>query len=85
MPVKGNNMLILNRKIDEEIKINSDITIKILSVSEGQVKIGIEAPPQVQILRGELVEKIIQNTVDAYEQSKIKVDDISSYRLNKIE
>jgi len=78
-------MLILNRKIDEEIKINSDITIKILSVSEGQVKIGIEAPPQVQILRGELVEKIIQNTVDAYEQSKIKVDDISSYRLNKIE
>ena len=37
-------MLILTRKFDEEIKIGSDITVKILSVSDGQVKLGITAP-----------------------------------------
>ncbi|MFO7445051.1 MAG: carbon storage regulator [Ignavibacteriaceae bacterium] len=77
-------MLILTRRANEEIKISPDITIRILSSSDSQVKIGIDAPPDVQILRGEIFDKIVQSTVDASAQSKIKVNDVSALKLNKI-
>jgi carbon storage regulator CsrA len=47
-------MLVLSRKPDEKLMIGADITIKVLSVRGGVVKLGIEAPPHVRILRGEL-------------------------------
>ena len=50
-------MLILTRKEQESIIINNNITIKILKMDRGQVKIGIDAPPEILILRDELVEK----------------------------
>lgn len=78
-------MLILTRKINEEIKIGQDITIKFLSSSDNQVKIGIEAPPNVQILRGEIFEKIVQSTFDASKQSNIKVAKVDNLKLNKIQ
>lgn len=78
-------MLILTRKINEEIKIGNDITIKFLSSSDNQVKIGIEAPPHVQILRGEIFEKIVQSTFDASKQSTIKVAKVDNLKLNKIQ
>jgi carbon storage regulator len=77
-------MLILTRKINEEIKIGPDITIRLLASSDNQVKIGIEAPQNVQILRGEIFEKIVQSTVDASQKSSIKLDNVSELKLNKI-
>lgn len=77
-------MLILTRKIDEEIKIGPDITIKILSLSENQVKIGITAPSSVQIYRGEVYEKVIQYSLDA---SKVNISDkvdLSKYKIKKV-
>lgn len=47
-------MLVLTRKQKESIKIGDDITITILRVQGGAVKVGIEAPNQVRVLRGEL-------------------------------
>ncbi|MDX5476624.1 MAG: carbon storage regulator CsrA [Bacillaceae bacterium] len=47
-------MLVLTRKIDEAIKIGDDIEIKIISVSGDQVKLGIEAPGNVEIHRKEI-------------------------------
>ncbi|MFA7288218.1 MAG: carbon storage regulator CsrA [Melioribacteraceae bacterium] len=76
-------MLILSRKIDEEIKIGTDITIKILSVSDGQVKIGISAPTSVQIHRGEVYEKVIQNTIEATKAGTEVTPDISKFKINK--
>ena len=40
-------MLVLKRKIDEKIRIGSDIVISIVSISEHQVKIGIDAPDDI--------------------------------------
>lgn len=77
-------MLILKRKLDEEIIINSNIKVKILSVSENQVKIGIEAPVEVEIFRGEIFEKVKANLIAASEQSKEKLKGISELKLNKI-
>ncbi len=58
-------MLILSRKTDEEIILGNDIVIKITEISKGNVKIGIEAPRETVILRGELKEKISRANKEA--------------------
>ncbi len=78
-------MLILTRKIEEEIKIGSDITIKILSISDNQIKIGIEAPGNVQIFRGEVYNKVKQNTLEASKVISNSVADLSKYKIKKVE
>lgn len=47
-------MLILTRRIGEGISIGPDIEISVLEVSGDHVRIGIEAPRDVQVLRSEL-------------------------------
>ena len=51
-------MLVLGRKKQESIHIGNDIVISIEDIANGMVKIGIEAPKDVVILRSELKEKI---------------------------
>lgn len=78
-------MLILTRKLNEEIRINGDIVIKIVTLSDNQVKIGIEAPADVKILRGEVYEKVRDNTIEASQKSKEKIEvDLTRLKVNKI-
>ena len=49
-------MLSLSRNVGEKIMIGDNIELVILRVDGGQVKIGIQAPANVHILREELVE-----------------------------
>lgn len=51
-------MLVLTRKATESIQIGDDIEIKILSTNNHTVKIAIEAPKDVLILRKELVKEV---------------------------
>jgi carbon storage regulator CsrA len=44
-------MLVLARKASEAIKIGDDITVKVIAIRGGQVKIGIEAPTGIRIVR----------------------------------
>jgi carbon storage regulator len=48
-------MLVLSRKQFEGIQIGADIRIKVVKVDRNQVRLGIEAPPDVMIVRDELV------------------------------
>ncbi|MCA9048356.1 MAG: carbon storage regulator [Planctomycetaceae bacterium] len=48
-------MLVLTRKAAETIRIGDDIVIKVIKTGKGTVKIGIEAPEDVRVMRGELV------------------------------
>lgn len=64
-------MLILSRKLDESIIIGENIEIKIISIDKGMVKIGIEAPSSVSILRSELI-KEVENSNKA---ASVQVDD----------
>jgi carbon storage regulator len=48
-------MLVLSRKPGEKVVIDGGITIIVVEFNGGRVKIGIEAPADVAILRGELV------------------------------
>ena len=49
-------MLVLTRKPAEIIRIGNDIVIKVIKTGKGTVKIGIEAPANVRVMRGELVQ-----------------------------
>jgi carbon storage regulator len=47
-------MLVLTRKPGERIVIGDGITVTVLEVIRGRVRLGIEASADVRILRGEL-------------------------------
>lgn len=47
-------MLVLTRKLKEQIRIGDDITVTILRISGSAVRVGIEAPGAVRVLRAEL-------------------------------
>lgn len=48
-------MLVVARKQHEFIQIGEDIIIKIIKTARGSVKIGIDAPGGLRVLRGELI------------------------------
>ncbi|MCA9125083.1 MAG: carbon storage regulator CsrA [Planctomycetales bacterium] len=50
-------MLILSRKTNEQIHVGDDISITVVSVSGSRVKLGIDAPESVKIIRSELAQK----------------------------
>lgn len=53
-------MLVLTRKKSQLIQIGDNIVIKIIRTSPGSVKIGIDAPSDVRVMRGELDEVLSQ-------------------------
>jgi len=55
---KENYMLILTRKVGESIVIDDDIKVTILGVKGMQVRIGIDAPKDVQVHREEIFKRI---------------------------
>jgi carbon storage regulator len=46
-------MLVLRRKIGEEIRIGDDVVIKVLGVNGRAIRLGIQAPVSMPIRRGE--------------------------------
>jgi carbon storage regulator len=48
-------MLILSRKSDESIVIDERITITVLEVRGNQIRLGIEAPREIPVVRAELL------------------------------
>jgi carbon storage regulator len=51
-------MLILSRKAEESIIIADTITVKVVSIDKGVVKLGIDAPHNIRVLRSELVRAV---------------------------
>jgi len=47
-------MLILTRKLGEVIRVGDDVTVRVLEVRGNQVRLGVEAPPDVRIYREEI-------------------------------
>jgi carbon storage regulator CsrA len=50
-------MLVLTRKFQEKIHIGENITITVVRIKGNTVRVGIEAPPDVRVVRGEVAER----------------------------
>jgi len=66
---KESAMLVLTRKLGETIVIGDNIIIKVVDIHGKQIRLGIEAPSEITIFRGEIYERIQQenktSTVEA--------------------
>lgn len=51
-------MLVVSRKIGERILIGDKISVTLVKIGNGGVRIGIEAPPEMAIVREELVKQL---------------------------
>jgi carbon storage regulator len=65
-------MLVLSRKADQQIQIGPNITITILKVKGLAVRIGIDAPDDVTVMRTEVTQRL---AAEAAESSLQEVDD----------
>jgi carbon storage regulator len=70
-------MLILSRKVDEQIKIGENITITIIEVRGDQVKVGVEAPKSVKVFRQEVYNEIQKENKAAASADTSKLDSLS--------
>jgi carbon storage regulator len=52
-------MLVLSRRPNQTIHIVNSITVKVIRASKNQVRLGVEAPPEVPIHRSELRDAIM--------------------------
>ncbi|HVA48324.1 MAG TPA: carbon storage regulator [Pirellulales bacterium] len=57
-------MLVVTRKVNQSIQVGDDITITVVRVGQGTVRIGIEAPPHLSILRRELTGEPLAAAID---------------------
>lgn len=57
-------MLVLSRKPQEAIVINDTVRVTVLAISDGRVRLGVAAPPQVAVDRAEVY---AQRTLTAWD------------------
>ncbi len=58
-------MLVLSRKVGERIWIGEDISITVVRITGGGVRLGIEAPHELPVVREELKKKLAKLNPDA--------------------
>ena len=50
-------MLVLSRKVNEKVVIDGGIVVTVVKIEGGQVRLGIEAPEHIKVLRQEILGK----------------------------
>ena len=58
-------MLVLTRKVDESITVGTNITVTVLEIRGGQVRLGIEAPKEMPVHRTEVFRSIVNENIEA--------------------
>lgn len=76
-------MLVLTRKTGEGIIIGDDISIKIVEMKGGTVRIGIDAPTDKKIYRQEVYDRIVSENKDAANWTMVDLDSLSDNLITK--
>jgi carbon storage regulator len=77
-------MLILTRKLGENIRIGDKVKITVLDIKGGQVKLGIDAPPHIAVHREEIYERIRDENQRANHTSPRVLREVASvFRTSK--
>ena len=71
-------MLVLARKESESIVIGENIIVKVISIDKGVVKIGIDAPLHISIVRTELLEDVKDSNIAAAKETNTSALNILS-------
>lgn len=69
-------MLVLTRKSGERLMIGDEVTITVLDVGRGQVRLGISAPETLKVHREEIYLKVIEENRQA---SEVRLDFLSDW------
>ncbi len=69
-------MLVLSRKIGEDVKIGNSVTVTVLSYDRGVVRLGIQAPKEVAVHRKEIYDKIAELNKIAAKSQITKLKDV---------
>ena len=67
-------MLVLSRRIGEQIQIGEGVTVTLISVSKSRVSVGIKAPPDVRIMRQELTENTASGSPVSVKSMKVPAE-----------
>lgn len=70
-------MLVLSRKQNEKIVIDGKIEVEVLGITDGKVKLGISAPKDIEIHRGEVYQEIIESNKSSV-SSKVDIDSLKN-------
>jgi carbon storage regulator len=76
-------MLVLTRKVGEGIIIGEDITLKIVEIKGGTIRLGIDAPSDKKIYRQEVYDRIVTENKDAAQWNMIDLDSLSDNLTTK--
>ena len=76
-------MLVLKRKAGESIIVADNIEIKIIEVEEGRIKIGIDVPKEVSIVRKEVLDETKSENKTAAQSRNIDKSALTKILKNK--
>jgi len=77
-------MLVLARRENERIVVGDEIVITVVRLANDKVRIGIEAPDHVKVLRTELIEREATDLGEGSQRRPIELSDVISIGRNEV-
>jgi carbon storage regulator len=72
-------MLVIRRRVGDRLWIGDSVELKVLELGPHRVVLGITAPPEVRIMREEVLQAAAENQAAAESAKNFSRDEISSY------
>ena len=73
-------MLVLSRRVGESVKIGDEVTVTVLGVKGGQVRLGFAAPAHLAVHREEVYERIKAETAGNHLGARVGAADSVTHR-----